>query len=343
MNTTQETMKGLSYLPRPEQTTQFEDSFSEEVWSATYKDYKDADINDNFWRVAKAIASVEATEELRVKWAYNFYDMLTGFKVVPGGRILANAGTEFKGTTLINCFVLPNPKYDADSLEGILEYLKYQSFTLKSEGGAGAVADFIRPRGTFINGIGVETPGAVKFFELFDRSSEIITSGSGKKSLNKKAKGKIRKGAQMLCMSVWNPDIIEFITAKQTPGRLSKFNMSVNCTDKFMEKVLNLSQLKRDGAPQNEINAITWDLVYPETTHPQYKKEWFGDLTSWVSKGYPIKIYQTVKVEWLWNLITQSTYNRNEPGILFLDRSNKFNQLNYLEKIATTNPCGQIA
>ena len=191
----------------------------------TYRDYKDNDINDTFWRVACAIASVEVTEELRREWSLKFYDMMTNFKAVPGGRILANAGTEFKGTTLINCFVLPNPKEDFDSIEGILKYLRYQSLTLKSEGGAGACADALRPRGTFINGIGVETPGAVKFFELFDKSSDIITAGSGKKSSNKKAKGKIRKGAQMLSMSVWHPDIIEFISAKQTPSEIKQAEM----------------------------------------------------------------------------------------------------------------------
>lgn len=109
-----------------------------------------------------------------------------------------------------------------------------------------------------------------------------------------------------------------------------------------MEKVILVSDLKKSDAPQDEIDAVTWDLIFPDTTHPAYKAEWTGDFQDWKAKGYPFKVYQTVKVEWLWNLITQSTYNRNEPGILFLDRANKFNQLNYKEKIATTNPCGQI-
>jgi len=328
---------------RPPQTTTFEDDFSEEVWRTTYKDYKDTDVNDTFWRVARAIASVEETEELKTEWAEKFYDMMTDFKVVPGGRILANAGTEFKGTTLINCFVLPNPKYDFDSIEGILQYLKYQSLTLKSEGGAGLCSDALRPRGAFIEGIGVAGPGSIKFMELFDRSSEIITAGSGSESTNKKSKGRIRKGAQMLCSSVWHKDIIEFITAKQTPGRLSKFNMSVNCPTEFMEKVLQVDELKTRGSPQEEIDKITWDLIFPDTKHKKYKSEWFGDIYNWKNKGYPIIVYQTVKVEWLWNLITQSTFTRNEPGILFLDRANKFNPFNYAESeiIKTTNPCGK--
>ena len=326
---------------RPQNTTTFQDSFSEEVWASTYKDHNDSDVNDTFWRVAKAIASVEVTPELQQEWAEKFYEMMSDFKVVPGGRILANAGTDFKGTTLINCFVSPKTSTDPDSLIGILEDLKNQSLTLKSEGGWGHNFSKLRPRGAFINGIGVDSPGAVKFMELFDKSSEIITAGSGKKSQNKKAKGKIRKGAMMGVMDVNTVDIVEFITAKQTPGRLSKFNMSVNCTDAFMDKVLMVDTLRKAGASQEKLDAITWNLIFPDTAHAAYKTEWDGDIADWQSRGYPVLNYNCVKVEWLWNLITQSTYNRNEPGILFLDRANKFNQLNYAEKIAATNPCGQ--
>ena len=215
--------------------TVFQDSFSQEVWSTTYKDHKDKNIDDSNKRVARAVASVEKTQELRDEWEYRFYDLLTNFKGVPGGRILSNAGTEWSGTTLMNCFVGPRGHFDIDSLEGIYSHLLSQSQTLKSEGGWGENFSYIRPRGAFINGIGVETPGAVKYMELFDKASEIITSGSGKKSSNKKAKGKIRKGAMMGVLDVWHPDIIEFITAKQQAGRLSKFNISVNVSDLFMK------------------------------------------------------------------------------------------------------------
>lgn len=328
-------------LVRPKHTTTFQDTFSEDIWQQTFKDHTDNDVNDTFWRVAKAIASVETTPELQKEWAEHFYDMLSGFKVSPGGRILANAGTEFNGTTLMNCFVSPEVESGVDSIVGILETLKYQALTLKSEGGWGRNFSVLRPRGAFINGIGVETPGSVKFMELFDKSSEIITSGSGKKSTNKKSKGKIRKGAMMGVLDCWHPDIIEFITAKQTPNRLTKFNMSVNCTDAFMEKVVEVTLLKQNKGSQKDIDAITWDLIFPDTSHAAYNTEWDGNISLWVSNGYPVKIYQTVTAEFLWNIITKSTYNRNEPGILFLDRANKFNQLTYAETIRSTNPCGE--
>ena len=159
----------------------------------TYKHHTDKDINDTFSSVSKAIASVEKTKKLQDEWSEKFYDLLSEFKFLAGGWIYANAGTGWKGTTLHNCFVGPKSKYDQDSLEGIFQTLLNQAKTLKSEGGCGMNFSFIRPGGPFIHGIGVETPGAVKYMELFDKSSDIITSVSGSKSKNQTAKGKIRK------------------------------------------------------------------------------------------------------------------------------------------------------
>jgi ribonucleoside-diphosphate reductase alpha chain len=227
-----------------------------------------------------------------------------------------------------NCFVSPRTVNDIDSLDKILDDVKNQAFTLKSEGGWGQNFSWIRPRGSFIHGIGVESPGAVKYMEIYDKTSDIITAGAGKKSNNIKAKKKIRKGAMMAVLDCWHPDVVEFITAKQHPGRLTKFNMSVNCTDDFMEKVINCDD-------------DNWDLIFPDTTFEKYSAEWDGDINTWKQKNYPIKIHKTISVKYLWNLIMESTYNRAEPGVLFLDRANDFNPLYYGEHIYSTNPCGE--
>lgn len=337
--------------------TVFEDSFSEEVWRTTYKDHNDRTIDDTMRRVAKFVASAEDAPYEQDEWEDKFYDMLSGFKVTSGGRIYSNAGTDFKGTTLMNCFVSPRANYDIDSIEGIITDVLNQCQTLKSEGGWGQNFSWIRPRGAFIHGIGVETPGAVKYMEIFDKTSDVITSGSGKKSKNKKAKGRIRKGAMMGVLDVWHPDIIEFITAKQQPGRLTKFNMSVNCTDEFMDKVVKVLELKKELemmelAPhqfgddtktmKEVINEVDkWDLRFPDTTFERYKEEWDGDMKKWEEKDYPTIAYQNVSATWLWNLIMESTHNRAEPGILFLDRANYFGPLSYAETIFATNPCGE--
>lgn len=321
--------------------TTFVDPFAEDIWSQTYKDHSDNNVDGTFKRVATAVASVEETEEARQYWAAQFEDMLSDFKGTCGGRTYSNAGTEWSGTTLLNCFVSPRRKDNIDSMDNIIQDLRNQVMTLKSEGGWGQDFSWLRPRGTFIEGIGVETPGAVKFMEMYDKSSEIVTAGSGRKSKNAKAKGKIRKGAMMGVIACWHPDVIEFVTAKQQAGRLTKFNISVNCTDEFMQRVIKIRELESAGITDGVAELDKWDLIYPDTMHARYRPEWDGSIKNWLDKGLPVVVHNTVSVKWLWNLIMESTYNRAEPGVLFLDRANEYNPANYIETIVATNPCGE--
>lgn len=244
-----------------------------------------------------------------------------------------------------NCFVDGFMGDDRDSMEGILSCLRRQALILKSEGGYGFCADTMRPRGTFINGIGSESPGAVRMLDMWDTQSSVITEGSGKKSLNKKAKGKIRKGAQMVTMSVWHPDIEEFIKAKQTPGKLTKFNMSVLLTDDFMNAVQNNNQWNLEFPDINgnieEFPDVFNNRKYIGSTIKDiYKKSWDGNIKTWKEKGLPTIIYKTYEdANELYDIIMQSTYNRNEPGVLFVDTINRLNNLSYCEYISATNPC----
>ena len=111
-----------------------------------------------------------------------------------------------------------------------------------------------------------------------------------------------RRGAMMATMRCDHPDIEAFIEAKKDPARLRMFNLSVLITDPFMAAV------KADGP---------WELV-------------FGD-----------RVYQTLNARDLWNKIMRSTYDVAEPGVIFIDRINEANNLNYCETIAATNPCGE--
>ena len=306
-------------------TSQFTNDLSKEVYETTYR-YGDETIEDTQHRVAYDIASVEVDRDF---WTTKFIDILKDFKFVPGGRILSNAGVGLKGTTYINCFVDGFVGKDPDSMNGISNALSRQAQILKSEGGYGFCADVMRPRGGFIDGIANETPGAVRMLDMWNTQSYVITAGSGKKSDSKKSKQKIRKGAQMVTLSCWHPDIEEFITAKQTSGRLDKFNMSVLITDDFMNAVVNDDE---------------WNLYFPDFDKVKgtYEDEWDGNIKKWIDGGHPIKIYKTYKnANELWDLIMKSTYNRNEPGVLFIDVINRFNNLYYLEYISATNPCGE--
>lgn len=111
-----------------------------------------------------------------------------------------------------------------------------------------------------------------------------------------------RRGAMMGTMRCDHPDIRDFITAKQDSARLRMFNLSVLVTDDFMKAV-------KDNAD--------WALQFDG------------------------KVYETVKARDLWDLIMRSTYDYAEPGVIFIDRINKDNNLRYCETIAATNPCGE--
>ncbi|MEJ1991800.1 MAG: adenosylcobalamin-dependent ribonucleoside-diphosphate reductase [Maritimibacter sp.] len=111
-----------------------------------------------------------------------------------------------------------------------------------------------------------------------------------------------RRGAMMATMRCDHPDIEAFIAAKSDPARLRMFNMSVLVTDAFMEAV------KADGP---------WELKFDGV------------------------VYHTLPARDLWNTIMQATYDYAEPGVIFIDRINKMNNLAYCETIAATNPCGE--
>lgn len=312
--------------------------FQKEIWEDNYKGPDDETVEDTWRRVASSVASIEHDEN-REYAESSFYDILEDFKFVPGGRILANVGiSSRKGTTLLNCFT-HNPVdlkdaeestiKDPDSISGILSLVKAQALTLKSEGGYGTNFSYLRPAGTYIKGIGGRTPGVLKFMELWDKSSEIITSGSDRivGGRKKDEKVKIRKGAMMGILSVWHPEIKDFIEAKLVPKRLSRFNLSVGITKGFMDAVKSDSD---------------WELKFPDVEFDGYDKEWDGNIDEWISKGYPIVVYETIKARDLWNKIMKATYTRNEPGVMFLDIANDINPLYYCETILQSNPCGEI-
>jgi len=302
---------------------------SNEVWRHNYRAPKEKTPKDTWERQARAGSAVEK-KSLQEQVYQDFLALFSDYKGMAGGRITANLGVEGReSTTLMNCYVI-NPRdigyLDPDSIHGIYDMLKDQALTLKSEGGYGMNFSWIRPKGMYVNGIGSRTPGVVKFMELWDKSSEIITMGSdtilGEKRDDEKLK--IRKGAQMGILEVTHPEIEDFIDAKLIEGRLSKFNISIGITTGFMEAV------EKDKM---------WNLKFPDTEFEKYKTEWNGNIEEWESKDYPTLILKKIKARELWEKITKATYTRNDPGVLFLDVANKYNPLSYIEVIATTNPC----
>ncbi|HEX2185035.1 MAG TPA: adenosylcobalamin-dependent ribonucleoside-diphosphate reductase [Chloroflexota bacterium] len=205
---------------------------------------------EQMWaRVARGIAAVEPTDELRREWERRFYDVLSGFKFVPGGRILSGAGTGHH-VTYYNCFVIPSPE---DSRGGILDNLKIMTEIMARAGGVGINLSSLRPRGSYIKTVNGTASGPCSWAELYSvATGDVIQQGGS------------RRGALMLMLNDDHPDIEEFITVKRDLTRINHANLSVCVSDRFMEAVKQDApwQLVWNGEVRKTLPARQlWNLI----------------------------------------------------------------------------------
>ncbi|RLI21159.1 adenosylcobalamin-dependent ribonucleoside-diphosphate reductase, partial [Candidatus Bathyarchaeota archaeon] len=240
-----------------------------------------------FMRVAKAIARVDRKyggdpRESREK----FYRMMARLEFLPNSPTLFNAGTRLG--QLSACFVLPVE----DSLKSIFKAVMNMALIEQSGGGVGFDFSKLRPKGDIVKSTKGVASGPVSFMRVFDVATDVIKAG-----------GK-RRGAMMGVLRVDHPDIIEFITAKQKPGVLSNFNISVAIPDEFMEKVKN--------------NEDYW-LINPRNNEK----------------------VKRLNAREVWNLIAESAWKSGDPGVIFIDEVNRHNPTPAIGRIEATNPCGE--
>jgi ribonucleoside-diphosphate reductase alpha chain len=259
-------------------------------------------------RVARGIASVERNATLRKEWTERFQWLLDDFKFVPAGRILAAAGTE-QQLTFYNCFVINSPR---DSRAGIIETLRQMTEIMSRGGGVGINLSSLRPRHAYVKGVNGRSSGAVSWGGLYSFVTGLIEQGGS------------RRGALMLILDDWHPDVFDFINSKRTAGKITNANISVGVSDRLMEAV------KADG---------DWDLVFPDTHHAAYDAEWDGNLEAWIAKDYPVITHRTVKAREIWDSIIESAWASAEPGVFFRERYNKMSNSAYYAPIIATNPC----
>jgi len=266
---------------------------------------------EQMWkRIAKAVAGVEK-KEVKKLWEKNFYWAMKNFKYVPGGRILAGAGSGY-AVTFYNCFVIPSPK---DSRDGILETLKKMTEIMARGGGVGINLSSLRPRGSRVKKVNGFSSGPCNWAELFSVTTKDIIQQGG-----------TRRGALMLMLWDWHPDIEEFITVKQDLSRINGANLSLAISDSFMEAV--------------EKNT-DWPLVFPDFNDPDYDEKWDGDLTEWKKLGKKVIVHKIVKARKIWDLIAQAAWKSAEPGVVFMERYNKWHNNYYWNRINCVNPCGE--
>ena len=261
-------------------------------------------------RIAKAVAANEK-KALQKYWEKEFYQAVENFKYVPGGRILAGAGSGYT-VTYYNCFVIPSPK---DSRGGILETLKQMVEVMARGGGVGINLSSLRPRGSRVKKVNGFSSGPCNWAELFSIATKDIIQQGG-----------TRRGALMLMLWDWHPDIEEFITVKQDLNRINGANLSVCISDKFMEAV------EKDE---------DWQLCFPDNSDPQYDEKWDGDLETWKKLGKKVLVKKTLKARKIWDLIAQAAWRSAEPGVVFMERYNKLYNNYYWNRINCVNPCGE--
>ncbi|HRV94547.1 MAG TPA: ribonucleotide reductase N-terminal alpha domain-containing protein, partial [Anaerolineae bacterium] len=260
-------------------------------------------------RVARGIAEVEAPDK-QAEWQQKFRWLLDDWKFVPGGRILTAAGTD-QNLTFYNCYVIPSPH---DSREGIMTTLTQMTEIMSRGGGVGINISSLRPHHAYVRGVNGRSSGAVSWGELYSFVTGLIEQGGS------------RRGALMLIMNVWHPDVLEFINSKRTMGRITNANISVGITDDFMAAV------KADA---------DWDLVFPDTSMPGYDNAWDGNLQAWREAGKPVVVHKTVRARDVWDSIIESAWASAEPGVFFVERYNKLSNSWYFAPILCTNPCGE--
>jgi ribonucleoside-diphosphate reductase alpha chain len=292
-----------------------DDSISTHIWDIKYRyrlDGKiiDQTVEDMWQRVAKAVARAEKPQA-RLYWQKEFYNILHNFKFLPGGRILAGAGTKHK-VTLFNCFVM---NIAEDSMSGIFNALKEGALTLQQGGGVGYDFSVLRPDGDVAKKTGIVASGPVSFMRIWDAMCGVLLSTGA------------RRGAMMGVLRCDHPDIENFVTAKQNPLLLRHFNVSVLVSDVFMQAV------KKD---------LPWDLVFPDVDADSKKNNVV--MRRWPGFDDPIacRVYRRIRARDLWECIIKSAYDSAEPGVLFEDTINRLNNLHYREWISATNPCGEI-
>lgn len=254
--------------------------------------------------------SLQEPKENQKKWEKEFNWLLEEWKFVPAGRILTGAGTD-QNLTYFNCYVIPSPK---DSRGGIITSLGQMTEIMSRGGGVGMNLSSLRPKHSYVKGVNGRSSGSVSWGALFSFVTGLIEQGGS------------RRGALMLILNVWHPDILDFINSKREMDKIVNANISVGITDDFMDAV------KHDK---------DWTTYFPDTSDPEYNEVWDGDLERWKSLGKKVLPYQTIKAREIWKAIIESAWTSAEPGVFFVDRYNRMSNSWYYSSIQCTNPCGE--
>lgn len=180
-------------------------------------------------RNATGLAAVEKTPEKRQEWFEKFYEQLVSLKFIPAGRVIYGAGSE-TDVTFFNCYVMP---FVADSREGISDHRKQVMEIMSRGGGVGTNGSTLRPRNTLARGVNGKSSGSVSWLDDIAKLTHLVEQGGS------------RRGAQMIMLADWHPDIVEFIISKMQNPRILRYLIE-NTTD---ESIIRLAKEKLNFKP----------------------------------------------------------------------------------------------
>jgi len=180
-------------------------------------------------RNATGLAAVEKTEEDRQLWFNKFYEQLVSLKFIPAGRVIYGAGSQ-TDVTFFNCYVMP---FVADSREGISDHRKQVMEIMSRGGGVGTNGSTLRPRNTLARGVNGKSSGSVSWLDDIAKLTHLVEQGGS------------RRGAQMIMLADWHPDIVEFIISKMQNPRILRYLIE-NTTD---ESIIRLAKEKLKFKP----------------------------------------------------------------------------------------------
>ncbi|MGM9945168.1 MAG: ribonucleotide reductase N-terminal alpha domain-containing protein, partial [Lysinibacillus sp.] len=180
-------------------------------------------------RNATGLAVVEKTEEDRQHWFNKFYEQLVSLKFIPAGRVIYGAGSQ-TDVTFFNCYVMP---FVADSREGISDHRKQVMEIMSRGGGVGTNGSTLRPRNTLARGVNGKSSGSVSWLDDIAKLTHLVEQGGS------------RRGAQMIMLADWHPDIVEFIISKMQNPRILRYLIE-NTTD---ESIIRLAKEKLKFKP----------------------------------------------------------------------------------------------
>jgi len=269
-------------------------------------------VEEMFWRVAYHVAKVEEMWEADVlKRAEEYYHLLSSKKFFPNSPTFTGAGTPLG--QLAACFVLPITDDMGRDSAGIFQTLRDAALIQQTGGGNGFSFSRLRPKGAMVLTSAGQATGPVGFLRVYDHAFGEI------------AQGGTRRGANMAVLRVDHPDVEDFITCKINENQITNFNISVGITDAFMRAVKNNGE---------------WALRFPDMKEMKHKG-FSGTIEQAEAAGITIHTYKKVNARELFDKIVKQAHHNGEPGVLFLDASNRQNPVPHLYPLEATNPCGE--